>query len=137
MTIERKLARHVDSLEDIFSMVESFFRENGVDEALRYSVDLSVEELFTNMVRHNIGGGDEIIITMERVGNELVISLTDFDTEPFDPRQVPEVDIGKPAEERTPGGLGIHLVRKMMDSIDYEYCDGKSKITVRKALDKD
>ncbi|MBQ6033357.1 MAG: ATP-binding protein, partial [Prevotella sp.] len=56
---------------------------------------------------------------------------------PFDPTTRKEVDTTLPVEERPIGGLGILLVRKLMDSINYERIDGKNVLTLRKNLIKD
>ena len=53
---------------------------------------------------------------------------------PFDPTKHDSVDIDQPIGERTPGGLGIHLVKKMMDEVIYEYADRSCKITLIKRL---
>ena len=58
----------------------------------------------------------------------------DFDVEAFDVPRVRRVDPGTPAGERQPGGLGIHLVRQIADSLEYEYKDRNSTITVTKKL---
>ena len=55
---------------------------------------------------------------------------------PFDPTAKAEVDTTLSAEERPIGGLGIHLVRQLMDSINYERIDGKNVLTLRKKFDK-
>jgi serine/threonine-protein kinase RsbW len=57
------------------------------------------------------------------------VSLTDYDVDRFDPREVPAVDVDAPLEDRAPGGLGLYLVLKMADSIHYEYRNRTSKIT--------
>jgi anti-sigma regulatory factor (Ser/Thr protein kinase) len=62
--------------------------------------------------------------------------ITDEGT-PFDPTTRKEVDTTLPVEERPIGGLGILLVRKLMDSINYERIDGKNVLTLRKNLIKD
>jgi anti-sigma regulatory factor (Ser/Thr protein kinase) len=55
---------------------------------------------------------------------------------PFDPTQKEEVDTTLPAEQRKIGGLGIHLVRRIMDSVSYEYKDNKNILTLRKKISK-
>jgi sigma-B regulation protein RsbU (phosphoserine phosphatase) len=55
---------------------------------------------------------------------------------PFDPTQKEEVDTTLPAEQRKIGGLGIHLVRRIMDSVSYEYKDHKNILTLRKKISK-
>ena len=56
---------------------------------------------------------------------------------PFDPTAKGKVDITLSAEDRPIGGLGIHLVREIMDSVNYEYSDGKNVLTLRKSLPSD
>ena len=62
------------------------------------------------------------------------MTLTDYDVEPFDVTQSPEVDVTLPIEQRRPGGLGLHLIRRLLDSIEYDYSKEKrrSRITFRK-----
>jgi serine/threonine-protein kinase RsbW len=54
---------------------------------------------------------------------------------PFDIRAVPDVDVNRDLSDRKPGGLGIHLLKRMVDDIGYEYVDGKSTTTFFKALE--
>jgi serine/threonine-protein kinase RsbW len=59
----------------------------------------------------------------------LEVRLTDYDVERFDPTRAAPVDVNAPLDERSPGGLGLYLVMKMVDSIHYEYRNRQSKIT--------
>jgi anti-sigma regulatory factor (Ser/Thr protein kinase) len=92
-------------------------------------MDLSLEELFVNMVTYNTETDRDILIEMYPINNGIEVSLTDHDVERFDPTLAAEVDIDAPLSERTPGGLGLYLVLKMADSIHYEYHERQSKIT--------
>ena len=64
------------------------------------------------------------------------VTLTDYGVDRFDPTLAPEVDISLPLEQRKPGGLGLHLIRRMVDSIRYEYdeVNRQSRITFRKII---
>jgi len=110
-------------------MTEQFFAEEDIDPSLRYVVDLAVEELFVNMVTYNVETDKEILIQMSAHEHGVEVSLTDFDVERFDPTEVGPIDVEASAEVRVPGGLGLYLVLKMVDSIHYEYRNRKSKIT--------
>ena len=134
--MQRFFPRRVDSLEEIFDFVAGFFETKRIDESHSLAVNLIIEELFTNMIKYSKESTRDISIEMNTREDGLVICLTDFDVEPFDITQTKEVDINRPLEERTPGGLGIHLVKKMTDSISYEYKDRQSKITLIKRLEK-
>jgi serine/threonine-protein kinase RsbW len=108
-----------------------FFAEHGIDDALRMKVDLSLEELFVNMVTYNTETDRDIELEMRPIEGGIEVSLTDHDVERFDPTLIRGVDIDAPLSERAPGGLGLYLVLKMADSIHYEYHDRTSRITFR------
>lgn len=127
--MKKELKRSFDELVNIVAATESFFAQEEIDPVLRTPVDLCIEELFVNMVNYNTTSQRDIILSMEPIPDGIEISLTDFDVERFDPTVARDVDIDAPLAERTPGGLGVYLVLKMVDSIHYEYHDRESKIT--------
>ena len=127
--MQKPFSRSFDEIEHIVDETERFFAEEGIEPALRTAVDLCIEELFVNMVTYNTETTRDILLEMTPVPGGLEVSLTDFDVERFDPTIVRDVDIDAPLAERTPGGLGVYLVLKMVDSIHYEYHDRQSKIT--------
>jgi anti-sigma regulatory factor (Ser/Thr protein kinase) len=136
-TVSGEFRREIDALGEIFAFLETFADGQEVDEKAAFCINLVVEELFTNMVRHNEGGGDQITISIERRDNRVHLELVDTDVEPFDPAtaEVPPVDAG--IGERRPGGLGIYLVRSMVDNLNYAYeTEGRRmRITVTKTLE--
>lgn len=87
------------------------------------------------MVKYNATGESDIRIEMAVREHDLVVSITDFDTPRFDPAgEAPPVDVNRPLEERREGGLGIHLVKQMMDRIEYSHQNRTGTITLRKRL---
>jgi serine phosphatase RsbU (regulator of sigma subunit)/anti-sigma regulatory factor (Ser/Thr protein kinase) len=112
----RSFNRNLNSLEKIFA-----FTATEVEAALRPDVDLALEELFTNIVRHGRPSGTPVRIDISPIAGGVEVSLIESEAEAFDPTRAPEVDISLPLERRRPGGLGIHLVRKVVDSIEYRY----------------
>ena len=127
--MQQKFGRSLDELKNIVSHTDTFFSENDIDASVRYIVDLCVEELFVNMITYNTESHADILIEMKPHEHGVEISLTDFDVERFDPREIGSVDVDAPLEQRTPGGLGLYLVLKMVNSIHYEYRNRTSKIT--------
>ena len=127
--MKKRYGRSFDNIQEIVSDTEQFFAEERIDDSLRMKVDLSVEELFVNMVSYNTETDQDILIEMRCLERGIEVSLTDFDVERFDPTLAADVDIDAPLSERTPGGLGLYLVLKMADSIHYQYKDRISKIT--------
>ncbi len=127
--MKQKFNRSFDELNNIVTMTEALFREEGLQPGLRNVVDLATEELFVNMVTYNTESDEDILIEMSPHEHGVEVSLTDYDVDRFDPRAAGPVDITATLEERTPGGLGLYLVLKMVDSIHYEYRNRQSKIT--------
>jgi anti-sigma regulatory factor (Ser/Thr protein kinase) len=127
--MQRKCKRDINELKNIVKMTESVFQEMGLPASLRNVVDLATEELFVNMVTYNTETNEDILIEMVPHAIGLEVRLTDYDVERFDPTEIVPVNVDAPLEERTPGGLGLYLVMKMVDSIHYEYRNRQSKIT--------
>jgi phosphoserine phosphatase len=125
----RSFARSYESLEQIFA-----FTAETMGEELRRTVDFVLEELFTNVVKYGRPSDAPVRIDIARIAGGVEVTLTDSDAEPFDVTRAPDADTNLPLEQRTPGGLGIHLVRKIVDSIEYRYSaeTRTSRITFRK-----
>jgi len=131
---QRSFPRTAACLPEIFDFMGGFFAQAGVSDAHRMPMLFVVEEWFTNLVKYSRGGTKEIVLELRREGGRLVISLTDFGVERFDIRTVPDVDVSRDLKDRTPGGLGIHLLKRMVDDIRYEFVDGRSTTTFVKDL---
>ncbi|MCK4548720.1 MAG: ATP-binding protein [Candidatus Krumholzibacteria bacterium] len=133
--MRRKFRRDIGALDGLFSFAEEFETENGLDDSESYFLDLTLEELFTNLVRH-ARGSDDIDVEIELDGDLMTIRLTDRETKPFDGNSFREIDTKAPLMEREPGGLGIHLVKMMADSLEYDYDDGTLVIMATKRLEE-
>lgn len=103
--------------------------------ALEFTLRLVLEELVVNVVNYAYGeGGDgPLDITVENRDDAIVITLTDQGV-PFNPLEQEAPDTDLPPEDRPIGGLGIFLVREMMDNVSYRYEDGHNILTVGKGL---
>jgi anti-sigma regulatory factor (Ser/Thr protein kinase) len=128
-------ARDFGAIEQIFAFTREVFASHGIDPSLLPTVDLALEELFTNMVKY--GGGDTPVkISMDKIAGGVEVTLVESGVGRFDPGAAPEPDVNLPLEQRKPGGLGLHLVRRLVDSIDYAYDEQRrqGRITIRKTL---
>ncbi len=136
VTAHRNFRRSFDSLKEIFAFTSDFFARHAIDAGLLSAVDLTVEELFTNMVKYSPAGGAQVRIDIVTVAGGVEVALTDYDVERFDVTRAPDADIGMPIKKRNPGGLGLHLIRRLVDSMNYEYSKDsrQSRITFRKTL---
>ena len=131
----RRFPRNLNSLKAISEFVAAFLQRRGIDASHAFEVDLVIEELFTNMVKYARKGTRDIEVGLDGGRPMLTITLRDFDVEAFDVTRIAAPDLSLPASERRPGGLGIHLVRQIADSFQYEHKDGNSVITVTKKLE--
>lgn len=132
--MEMKFKRDIGALDEIFVFIDNFIDDNEFDEALAFSTRLVVEEIFTNLVRHNAGGLEHISIFLDADEQCVTIRLQDFNVDPVEiPKEVP-VGLDKPLSERVPGGLGIHLVKSLVDKLTYEYRDRTLTVTAIKCL---
>ena len=132
--MNQKFERTFQSLEPIFEHTERFFSNESIDRSHLFPVSFAVEELFTNMVKYNADGAGDIGLCMRKSDGALVVSLTDYDADPFDVTKAPEVDVNAPVEERPIGGLGLHLVRKMVDRLEYTHSGRETRITFTRLL---
>ena len=103
--------------------------------ATTMQLNLALEEAVVNVMNYAYPSGVTGNIDIDARANDVRLKFTISDSgSPFDPTAKEEVDTTLSAEERSIGGLGIHLIRQIMDSINYEYVDGKNVLTLRKRL---
>ena len=136
MSNKRTFARSIEALEEIFSFLSDFFSREELGEGPAFAFNFVVEELFTNMVKYNTGSGG-ISIEIQRSGDRILLDLVDHDVDPFDIANAPEKDTSLPIGEREPGGLGLQLVKSMVDKIAYEYRNRTMTISVAKYLEQE
>jgi sigma-B regulation protein RsbU (phosphoserine phosphatase) len=115
--------------------VRIFAQDNNMSEKAAGEITLALEEILANIQAYAYTDKDEHAITviLSLSGNEFTAKVVD-DGRPFDPTGAPEPDIDKPLEERKLGGLGISLVRKLMDRIEYERREDKNILTIKKKV---
>ena len=130
--MRKKFHRSFDSLEDIFEFTESIFVDEDVAQSVRFPVHFVMEELFTNMVKYNPKNSNDIMLDVDAGDSAVTVRITDYDVDDFDVSIVPDVDIDAPLQIRRPGGLGLHLIHKMVDSLDYGYANRQSTVTFTK-----
>ena len=127
--------RTLDALDDLFKYLEEFIESQEVDPATAYAINLAVEELFTNMVKYSPEGKELISVCLEAIDREVKVVLEENGVEPFDVTRPNDEAIEKRLSERTPGGLGLFIVRQMVDDVRYQHENGCSRITIIKRLE--
>ncbi len=107
----------------------------GLESIVAMQVKLAIEEAVVNVMKYAYPQGTRGDVTIEAVSNDVRLKFTIIDSgKPFDPTVLPEVDTTLPAKDRRIGGLGIHIVRQFMDSINYERSGNLNILTIRKNL---
>jgi anti-sigma regulatory factor (Ser/Thr protein kinase) len=123
------------ALDDLFEFTSEFAGAHQLGERESFVMNLAVEELFTNIVKCHRGGGSEVSVELDISGDNLVVKIIEYDAERFDVTQAAPVDVNKPLAERRVGGLGLYLVRNLVDEIAYDYKDRTSSVTLVKRLE--
>ena len=106
------------------------------DEALRFKIHLSIEEVVENVVHYAYDGGIGWLEVSTHLDNDsliLTVELRDAGV-PFNPLEQPDPDITLNAEDREVGGLGIYLCKQLMDSNSHRYENGNNVLTMTKLI---
>ncbi len=131
------LPNDVQATTELGMFVDEVCENVGFDMSTTFKLNLAIEEAVVNVMSYAYPAGTkgDVDIDAEADDEQLKFVISDSGT-PFDPTQKGEVDTTLSAEERGIGGLGIHLIRQIMDTINYERVDGKNVLTLRKKLIK-
>lgn len=123
-----------ENLEQVITFVEENLTQYGCPVKVQMQVTLAVEEIFVNIASYAYDpevGPATVRLEITEEPLEVVITFTDRGR-PYDPLQRGEPDISLSAEEREIGGLGILLVKKTMDDVQYEYSGGRNILRIVK-----
>lgn len=129
------LDNKIDELTRISTFLEESAEQWEIPMVLGMSLNLVLEEAFTNVVQYAYTDKEkhDIELLMEKSGNVLIITIID-DGQPYDPTKKTDPDINLDVENRPIGGLGIFLIKKTMDEVTYERKNGKNHLVMTKKL---
>lgn len=130
-----RIVNDLAELSRVAEGVDEFCAELGLPAGCAFKLNVAIEELLTNTISYGYDDSDghEIAIDIRREGETLVTELSD-DARAFDPLNAPPPDLESAIEDRRIGGLGVHLVKTLMDDVGYAYRDGRNHITLRKKI---
>lgn len=122
----------VPAVSHATEQVEAFCCGRGIAVATAHKFTVALDEVLTNTVSYGFpqGGRHCIAVRIEHRGGYLTAFVSD-DGAPFDPLSRPAPDVHAPLAERKVGGLGIHLVRTLMESVEYRCRGGRNELTFR------
>ena len=131
LTLKASLAE----LDRLVEFVEAFCAPHHATDADRNALHLALEEAFTNAVTHGYQNNEngKVVVDLEISGRQITATVID-QAPPFDPLARPEVNTSAPLEERAIGGLGVHFLKKLMDSAHYARRDGNNVLTLVRTI---
>ena len=126
----------VENLDQVLQFVDEEIEKLECSVKIHTQIDVAVEELFVNIAHYAYKpdtGPATVRVEVEKEPPAISISFIDHGI-PYDPLAKEDPDITLSAEDRDIGGLGIFMVKKSMDSIEYEYKDGQNILHIRKLI---
>jgi serine/threonine-protein kinase RsbW len=123
-------------VERLSRLVEAFGEAEGLPPESVFSVNLALDEVVTNIIRYAYDDGRKHSIVIRLALEDGVLSAqVEDDGRAFNPLEMPPPDITASIEDRPIGGLGIHLVRSVMNSVEYRREDGRNMLIMKKRLE--
>ena len=124
------------NLDAVLSFIDEQLGEAECSKKTRMTIDVAVEELFVNISSYAYDPKIGTAVVQVSVHNKpLSVEITFIDNgKPYDPLAKTDPDVTLDAEHRQIGGLGIFMVKKSMDDVQYEYKDGRNILTIKKVL---
>lgn len=132
-TLDLTIANDLSEIGRLAEEVEGFCDRLGMDAGVAHAINLSVDELLTNTISYGYDGDGphSIDVRLAAADGAVTVTLSD-DGRAFDPTEAEEPDIDAELDDRPIGGLGIHIVRMLMDNVSYERVDGRNVLTLIK-----
>ncbi len=124
----------IENIETVTEFVNGQLESSGCPMKAQMQIDIAIDELFGNIAHYaypSDGGTATVRVELEETPSAVRITFIDSGV-PYDPLKKEDPDVSLSAQERTSGGLGIFLVKKSMDDMQYEYRDGQNILEIRK-----
>jgi serine/threonine-protein kinase RsbW len=132
-----ELKNNVGELATLCEKLERIGGSLGIPKRLLFEINLALDELFTNIISYGFVDRSEHIIRVRVfIENDLLTVVLEDDGIPFNPVERPPPKRPCDLEECKVGGLGIHLVKNLMDEVVYSRCGNKNVLTLRKTIEK-
>ncbi len=127
------IPNRLDEIGPLARGAAAFLESHNVDPDATFAVDLALEEMVSNVIKYGYRDrdSDEICIRLRVAWDQITLVVEDSGP-PFNPLELPEPDLDKPVDQRPIGGLGVFLVRKTVDRMEYERLGNRNilRITV-------
>ncbi len=124
-----KLTPSLESMEQVTAFVEQELETAGISMKVIVQINIAVDEIFSNIARYS--GANDATVGVSVDDGRITLRFAD-NGRPYDPTGKPDPDTTLSVEDRNIGGLGIFMVKKSMDTVEYEYHDGLNILTLTK-----
>jgi len=124
----------MQSVAQIIEFATGFKNKHRLDPATAYSIEIILEEIFSNIIKYNQGENSRVLIELRLDNERILIKIIYRSSQPFDLSKSVYYDTTAPLSQRPIGKLGLHLVKKLADQISYKYQTGQSIITINKNI---
>jgi len=123
---------HIDRLYSGLEFIDNLLKETGINESFRRNIAVAAEEIFVNTASyaHPDGEGD-ITIFVNIEADNVILEFRDTGKQ-YNPLEKEDPDISLPVDKREIGGLGIYMVKNIMDSVSYRYENGSNILILEK-----
>ena len=131
-----KIPAALKELDNVRAFADEVLTDTVASEEDRMAIELAIEEVFVNIVKYShLPETAAVMVSYEydALKKAVVIQFED-EGHPFNPLEVREPDVTAELSERAPGGLGIYMLRKLMDYVEYEYVEDTNKLLICKKL---
>jgi len=127
------MSNDIEELNKLEPFLNGIFEREHLDMSMLPQIDLALEEAVTNIIMYAYPEGEKgtAELTVEVADGQISATLIDSGT-PFNPLQQQEANLDVSLEERKIGGLGIHLIKEIMDVVEYAYEDGRNVLKMKK-----
>ena len=122
----------METVSQIAAFVEEEMEKLEISPKISMKLMIAVDEIYSNIIRYS--GATEATIKIEKIETELCLWFID-NGKPYNPLDAEEPDITTSSEDRKIGGLGIFMVRKMLNNVEYKYIDGKNILKLTKVIE--
>lgn len=130
------VAARLENIEVVTAFIDAFLEDADCPQKTQMQIDVAVDEVMSNIAHYAYPDGEgTVTVSIEEKENTVQIFFRDSGI-PYDPLTAKAPDLSLSAEDRPIGGLGIHMVKKMMDAVSYRYENGQNMLTLQKMLQK-
>jgi anti-sigma regulatory factor (Ser/Thr protein kinase) len=131
-SVEISILNKIRDLAHVPELVGRLAAEHRLSADVVFGMNVALDEMLSNIIKYGFADDaiHEIHVRLSVSAAMVVVEIED-DGQPFDPLELPAPDVDAPLEERTVGGLGIHIVRNLMSEVEYARVAGRNRLIMK------